>query len=72
MGRLAAHDLVTEACDVAVRDGRRLGEVLADSPRVTEHITPGRIDALLDPETYLGSAPEFVDRALQAHQSLKH
>ena len=34
---------------------------------MSEHLSPEDIDAALDPENYLGSAGEFVDRALELY-----
>ena len=60
LGRMEAHRRVTEACRVAVAQGRDLVET------VSEHLdglrTPERIRALLDPAAYLGAAPVFTDR----------
>ncbi|MBM3679587.1 MAG: 3-carboxy-cis,cis-muconate cycloisomerase, partial [Actinobacteria bacterium] len=40
-------------------------ELLADA---TLAIDPARLDAMLDPAQYLGSAEAFVDRALEAYE----
>lgn len=67
IGRLAAHDLVEESCRRAVESGRPLRAVLVDDPAVRDHLTAEEVDTALDPAGYLGSADEFVDRALAAH-----
>ncbi|MCW2608763.1 MAG: 3-carboxy-cis,cis-muconate cycloisomerase [Cryptosporangiaceae bacterium] len=64
LGRLAAHDTVTRASAESLASGRPLGEVLAESG-----IPADEVAALLDPASYLGSADEFIDRALAAHES---
>lgn len=64
LGRLAAHDLIQEAC--ADASGRSLSEVLAE--RLDGRRSPADIDGLLAPEAYLGSAPEFVDRVLAEYR----
>ncbi|GAB3205105.1 3-carboxy-cis,cis-muconate cycloisomerase [Marinactinospora endophytica] len=63
LGRMAAHELVQDACAEAA-DGRRdLADVLAGRAEVRR--SREEIAALLDPAGYLGSAGVFVDRALQ-------
>jgi 3-carboxy-cis,cis-muconate cycloisomerase len=62
IGRNAAHDVVYEAAMAAYEAGRPLRELLAGDVRVTAHLTPAQIDALLRPEAYTGLAGEFVDR----------
>jgi len=64
VGRLAAHDAVTEC----VRAGGDLAERLAAHPTLRQHLTRDRAAELLDPTGYLGSAGEFVDRALAAYR----
>jgi 3-carboxy-cis,cis-muconate cycloisomerase len=66
LGRNEAHDLVARL----VRDagGRPLREVLRDDPMVREHLSIEDIDGALDPTNRLGSADQFVDRALRAHR----
>lgn len=68
LGRLAAHDIVTAACNTALEKQAALPEVLAADPQVREHLSAADIERLLAPEAYLGSAAEFVDRALEARQ----
>jgi 3-carboxy-cis,cis-muconate cycloisomerase len=64
LGKAAADDLVRRAGAEAVASGRSFADVLAGQDGV-----PGRAELarLLDPTGYLGSAGEFVDRALHAH-----
>jgi len=64
LGRLAAHDLVRDAAAEATRSGRPFGDVLRARPEIDD----AEIDKLLDPAGYLGSAGEFVDRALAAYR----
>jgi 3-carboxy-cis,cis-muconate cycloisomerase len=67
LGRLEAHDLVEETSRRALEGGKSLREELLSEPRVGEVLTEGEIDAALDPAHYLGSAGEFVDRALKRY-----
>ncbi|MCH8087500.1 MAG: 3-carboxy-cis,cis-muconate cycloisomerase, partial [Chloroflexi bacterium] len=47
-------------------EGRSLKEVLLETQEVTEHMSESEIDRLLDPTNYLGIAPRFVDKVLEA------
>ncbi|MGH8867057.1 MAG: 3-carboxy-cis,cis-muconate cycloisomerase [Actinomycetes bacterium] len=68
LGRLAAHDAVQTACRTAVEEDRPLADVLRADPAVTAHLRDDDIDRVLDPSAALGSAGQFVDRALAAHR----
>ncbi|MPM19546.1 hypothetical protein SDC9_65972 [bioreactor metagenome] len=39
--------------------------MLVENETVRQHLSEAEIDTLLDPETYLGSAPQKVDEVLQ-------
>jgi 3-carboxy-cis,cis-muconate cycloisomerase len=67
LGRLAAHDLVTAACRESLERSTPLAEALRARPPIASHLSAEAIGELLDPAGYLGSASEFVDRALAAH-----
>jgi 3-carboxy-cis,cis-muconate cycloisomerase len=64
LGRLEAHRVVEAACRRAVEAGRPLREELSEDPAVSKLLSPEEIDQALEPTAYLGSAEEFVDRAL--------
>jgi 3-carboxy-cis,cis-muconate cycloisomerase len=64
-GDPAARTAVTKACARAVDEGRPLRELLLADDAVP--LTAARLDELLDPGGYIGSAPALVDRALAAH-----
>ena len=68
LGRLEAHDLVEKASHLALEGGKSLREELLSEPRLGETLSEEQIDAALDPAGYLGSAGEFVDRALQLYR----
>ncbi len=68
LGRLEAHDLVEEASHRALEGGEPLREELLSEPRLGEVLSEEEIDAALDPAGYLGSAGEFVDRALKLYR----
>jgi 3-carboxy-cis,cis-muconate cycloisomerase len=61
LGRLAAHALVERAA----ASGRPFAEALD----AETDLGRAQIDRLLDATDYLGSAREFVDRALAAHRN---
>ena len=68
LGRLRAHELVQTACQRVARDGTGLrGELLSEG-EIREAITGEELDSALDPAGYLGSAGEFVDRALRYYE----
>jgi 3-carboxy-cis,cis-muconate cycloisomerase len=68
LGRAEAGDLVASVCRDAVAQGRSLHDALSTEPRVTRHLSPAEIGEALDPSGYVGSAGEFVDRALAARR----
>ena len=61
LGRTAAHEVVAEAARAA-----SFRDALMGDERVG--LSPGELDALLDPIGYLGSAEALVDRALAAYE----
>jgi 3-carboxy-cis,cis-muconate cycloisomerase len=67
LGRTGADDLLARVSRAAAAQGRTLREALLDEPAVREHLSEAQLDAALDPASYLGSAGQFVDRALAAH-----
>jgi 3-carboxy-cis,cis-muconate cycloisomerase len=68
LGRLEAHDLVEEASHWVLEGGKSLREELLSEPRLGEVLSEEEIDAALDLALYLGSAGEFVDRALELYR----
>jgi 3-carboxy-cis,cis-muconate cycloisomerase len=70
-GRLAAHDAVTECTKRALAGEGELADLLVADPLVGKHLSRERIEQLLDPADYLGSARLFVERALTAHAQRK-
>ena len=66
LGRQAAHDLVYDACRVAIGEKRALFDVLRADAKVTAALDEARLKALCDPANYLGSAREMVDLVLAA------
>ncbi|HEY6434577.1 MAG TPA: adenylosuccinate lyase family protein, partial [Acetobacteraceae bacterium] len=60
IGRQHAHDVVYEAAQTAAVSGASFGDLLAKDARVTAHVPPGQIAALLDPAGYVGLCPEIA------------
>jgi 3-carboxy-cis,cis-muconate cycloisomerase len=63
-GRNDAHDLVYDACRIAIETDRPLLDVLLETPAVAGPLGAERLRALTDPANYLGAAPAMVDRVL--------
>lgn len=68
LGRSRAQQRVGEASRAAADEGRGLADVLAADAEVAAHLDRARLDELLDPTAFLGSADAFVDRARAAHR----
>lgn len=64
IGREYAHDLVYDLCRVAIRDNRRLVDVLAAHPEIARHVTRAQLEGFCDPANSLGQAGVMVDRVL--------
>lgn len=67
LGRLEAHDLVKKASHRALDNGSSLSEELLADSTLSEALSPREISYALDPESYLGSANAFIDRALELY-----
>jgi 3-carboxy-cis,cis-muconate cycloisomerase len=65
-GRNEAHDLVYDACQVAIETDRPLLDVLLETVAVAGPLGADRLRALTDPANYLGAAQAMVDRVLAA------
>jgi len=67
IGRQHAHDVVYEAAQAAFVKGRPFAALLADDERVTNHLEPSAIDALLYPTAYTGLCADMArDGAVRA------
>jgi 3-carboxy-cis,cis-muconate cycloisomerase len=67
IGRQHAHDVVYDAAQAAFVKGRPFSDLLAADPRVTAHLEPDAIAALLDPTAYTGLCAEMArDAAARA------
>jgi adenylosuccinate lyase len=63
IGRQRAHDVVYDAAQAAATEDRAFRDLLAADARVSAHLTPAQIDALLDPSRYTGLCRQFAERA---------
>ena len=68
LGRESAHELVENACRLAVREKKHLRDVLAADARVAKHLSGTELDQALDPARYTGQAQDFIARALAARR----
>lgn len=64
IGKQTAHELVYEVAMEAHASGTPFRDLLKAEPRVTVHLDAARIDALLDPDAYVGRAPQIVDEVV--------
>lgn len=66
LGKHAAHELTTLACQRAVATGKSLKETLAADTKVMAVLAATDLDAVFDPAQALGSTQGFIDRVLAA------
>src|SRR6516225_5760004 len=60
IGRQHAHHVVYEAAQAAFVEGRPFARLLAADPRVSAHLGPTEIEALLDPTRYTGLCAQLA------------
>jgi len=63
IGHEPAHQAVAAAAARASARGEPLALGLAADPVVSRHLDPEAVAALIDPQTYLGLAPEIAANA---------
>lgn len=66
LGKQTAHELVYEAAMQARSQNKPFEETLAEYDQIRAVLSPDELDALMDPTTYVGVAPEVVDRVVAA------
>ncbi len=64
VGKQSAHELVYEASMHGLAQGITLEQSLQSMPRVAQAMSATELAAVLDPTTYVGLAPQIVDRVL--------
>jgi len=60
IGRQAAHELVYEDAQRAIREDVDFKQMLMKDTKVTQYLTEADIDRLLDPRGYVGLAPQLT------------
>ena len=61
-GRQQAHEMVYEICMKVFEADSSFKDGLLDHPEIKRNLSPEKIDEMLDPHVYTGSAEFFVDR----------
>lgn len=64
LGRMTAHEIIYKGAMEAYEKEIPFKDVLMNTPAVKEEFTEEEIDHMLNPHSYIGLAPEFVDRVL--------
>jgi 3-carboxy-cis,cis-muconate cycloisomerase len=64
-GRQKAHEMIYEICMKVFEADASFKEGLLDNPDIRRNLTPEKIDEMLDPHIYTGSAGVFVDRIVR-------
>lgn len=64
VGKQTAHELVYQAAMHGLEHGITFEQSLMQNPRVRSALTEDELKAALDPETYIGRAPEIADFVL--------
>ncbi|MDV4343356.1 adenylosuccinate lyase [Methanoculleus sp. YWC-01] len=65
MSRQEAHEAMRTASMQALAEDRDLAEVLGERPEVTAFVTREELNALLDPDAYIGTAVRQVERLIE-------
>jgi len=61
MGRQIAHEVVRQCSMEADAEGKHMEETLAASDEIMDLMSTDELSRIMDPENYLGKAPEIVD-----------
>lgn len=64
MGKQTAHEEVYHAAMTGIEGGMTFREALLANDKIRAAVTEDALDALLDPTTYVGAAPELADTAV--------
>jgi 3-carboxy-cis,cis-muconate cycloisomerase len=60
IGRQHAHDVVYEACRIAIENDRTLYDVLVENAQIRDAFADAQLRALTDPANYLGAAASMA------------
>jgi 3-carboxy-cis,cis-muconate cycloisomerase len=69
LGRDKAHKLLEQASHKSTATKRRLSQVLAEMPEITQHLTAAELRELENPKRYLGVAEDFRKALLVSTRS---
>src|SRR5437868_13360565 len=69
VGKQTAHELVYEASMHGIENGITFERALMDNPKVRDALSAEELRAALDPTTYIGHAPEIVERVLDEQRT---
>ena len=69
-GSLTAHEIVYKSCMKAYEQEVPLKQILMQTPEVTQAFTEEEVDLMLNPHSYIGLAPEFVDRVVAKWENI--
>jgi 3-carboxy-cis,cis-muconate cycloisomerase len=69
LGRTQAHEVVSRACNTAIEREVHLREILRADPTIGKNLSEAKLDAALDPASYIGSAEASVDQVLREIES---
>jgi len=64
LGRQEAHELVRKISMKAEEEGKGLKQALKANTTVKKYLSAKELDAVMDPDNYVGKAPEMVDRTI--------
>lgn len=64
IGRMEAHGLLEEISRKAVSTNSALLDMLVSDERITRHLSPDELKALLEPGNYIGQSGSYVDAVL--------
>jgi len=60
IGKQSAHEVIYEDAMKSIKEGGDFRQILLEDTRVSKHMTKADIDRLLNPEEYIGLAPQMA------------
>jgi adenylosuccinate lyase len=60
IGKQSAHEVIYEDAMTSIKEGGNFRQILLEDTRVSKHMTKADIDRLLNPEEYIGLAPQMA------------
>lgn len=71
LGRQTAHDVVYDACRLAIKENITLHQALVKNQEITKHLTEEQLSILTNPENYVGLASEMADKVIEYSVKIK-